>query len=519
MLLGEYLIQNNLLSREQLRIGLNEQAVTGEKLGEILIRFGFIARGDLNSALLTLRPEALVGSVTSEASLPREFLLKTQTLIQSDIGQEICLSTLHDDHAWVRSEAKKLTGRDVRLVPASHVEILNYVKELEREEKSGNAVMNDEEDVNILISAIINEALKDNATDIHIEPSERSIHVRYRIDKMIHDARVLSLQRAGRLFSRIKDMSVGMDVSERLKPQDGSFSREYRGRMIDFRVSTMPCDLGEKITIRILDKEKNLRDIHSLGISCINPWLELAEMNTGLVLVCGATGSGKTTTLYSTLMYRDRLGQTTYTMEDPVEYRLPFVTQIQVNRRAGQDFASITRAVLRHDPDTIVLGEIRDRETVENALHLSDTGHLVYGSLHSNDVPTSLIRLEALGAKEQSHSSIRMQLRFQLRGILVQTLARKLCLSCLGSGCEHCKGVGYKGLTLLSEFARLRRPEDFDAILAGKFRYHTFLDDAVYKIRDGVTDAREVLRVTDISSDDLSHALATYPEEVPTCMS
>lgn len=493
--LGEHLVENGILDKQSLKIALSEQAVTKEQLGEILIRFGFLRREVVTDVLMKLNPDVSIDTKTGDIKLAKSFFLETKTMIRGDVGDTIFVATLHNDIKYVAESIEKSTGKSVKLVPTSHNEILDYLARIQREEKSYRCHLAEEEDINKVVNAIIIGALNNNATDIHIEYTEKSIHVRYRIDGLLDDeSQVLSLSQAGKLFSIIKERA-GLDVTEYKEPQDGSFSFEYRGRNIDFRVSTLPTtsgDKSEKITMRILDKERVLMDIRTLGITEIDRWTKLAEQQNGLVLVCGSTGSGKTTTLYSTIMHLDKIHRSVYTIEDPVEYKLPFIQQSQVNWRTGFGFAGFTRTILRHDPDVVVVGEIRDNETAENTMHLADTGHLVYATLHTNDIVSTLTRLEKIGVNMQ-------HLSFLLRGILVQKLVRKLCVSCHGKGCSYCRNTGYFGRTLLTEFVSIDDPGDLNLILDRKKEYMKFTDDARLKVLQGVTDCREIMRITEVN--------------------
>ncbi len=374
---GEYLREQGLINQQKLDVALQEQAITGEKLGEILIRFGFFERSHLVEALAHLNPESLIGETSVQVELPPELLLKYKCMILGDTGNTLYLATLHPHPREVLEAIGKLLdlSMTLTLVPIRHTIITEHLATLERSMHATRRGQ-DDTDINKQLTAIIHDALEDGASDIHLETSEKSLHVRCRIDGILHMVKALPDSLSNKIFSRIKDMS-GMNVSDKMVPQDGSFSMNYRGRNVDFRVSTIPSTYGEKATIRILDKEKMMIGVQEIGISAINDWLELARLTTGLILVCGATGSGKTTTLYSTVRHLNLLEKAVYFVEDPVEYRVPFVTQVQVNRRINLDFAAFGRTVLRHDPDVVVVGEVRDSETAENALWLADTGHLV----------------------------------------------------------------------------------------------------------------------------------------------
>lgn len=489
---GEYLLEQGLINPQKLDVALQEQAITGEKLGEILIRFGFFERSHLVEALAHLNPESLIGETSVHVEIPAELLLKYSCMILGDTGNTLYLATLYPRPQEVLDQIAALLNLSMKLilVPIRHTVITEHLAALGRSINTSQRSYEDT-DVNQQIKSIINNALEDGASDIHLETSEKSLHIRCRIDGILHVVKVLPDTIVNKVFSRIKDMS-GMNVSDKMVPQDGSFSMNYRGRNVDFRVSTIPSTYGEKATIRILDKEKMMIGIREIGISKIDDWVDLSRQTTGLILVCGATGSGKTTTLYSTVRDINLLEKAVYFVEDPVEYRVPFVTQVQVNRRINLDFAAFGRTVLRHDPDVVVVGEIRDGETAENALWLADTGHLVYATLHTNDIPSTILRLKDLGAEIP-------KLSYALRGILVQKLARKLCSGCGGAGCEECKYTGYRGRTLLTEFARLNNPKDIYRLIDPKDGeapvYQRFVDDARMKLAANITNCAEIERV------------------------
>lgn len=489
MRIGEHLIDKGLLTREQLDIVLKEQEIVKEPIGKIMTRMGFVKGQDLFSALVETNPLATIGDSEIRVNIPKEVLINTETMPLGDTGSDLYIASLNSDPAYAINELKKCVNgsRNIKLVSVDYRVITEYLKNLKN--KSIGRIDEDSDNINRTISDIINSAIESRATDIHIESLEKSIHMRFRIDGILKLVNVFSLSIKDTLFSRIKDMS-GMDVSEKRMPQDGSFSFGYKKRTIDFRVSTMPSAYGEKVTIRILDKEKSLLGLTDLGITQIDKWVELSRLSNGLILVCGATGSGKTTTLYATVQSMDTLKKSVYMIEEPIEYRIPFVTQVQVNRRTGLDYANFLRAVLRHDPDVCIVGEIRDKETAENAISLADTGHLVYATLHTNDVPSTITRLLDLDANM-------LYLKFVLRGIMVQKLLRKLCTVCSGSGCESCND-GYKNMTLVSEFAVIEQPEGIDAILQGQKNYQTFEQDLKRKLEMGVVDMKEIQRVTGI---------------------
>src|SRR6266550_3391379 len=319
-----------------------------------------------------------------------------------------------------------------------------------------------------LVDHIVAEGIAAGASDIHLEAGETGIAVRYRIDGMLKEVMVLPKAVGVPLVSRIKIMSQ-MDIADRLRPQGGRARVAINGARVDLRVSTLPASHGEKVVIRILDSRAALRSVESLGLDPVDgPRMQkLLEVREGLILVTGPTGSGKTTTLYAALRLLQHRGVNIITVEDPVEYRIPGIVQVQIHEKAGLTFASALRSVLRQDPDVLLIGEIRDRETAAIAIQASLTGHLVFATLHTNDACSSITRLTDLGVDS-------IKLAGALKGVLAQRLIRRLCPACklvanagvprrlVGSipedsmihvsmGCKECSMTGYSGRIAITE--------------------------------------------------------------------
>ncbi len=507
MRLGEYLLQQGIINEEQLEIALKQQEITGEKLGEILIRLNFVKRQHILNALCVICPEALIGENFSSFDIPLDILLDTKTVVLGDTGQTLYVATLHDSpmeakqivEQYARGKIVQLVSYPANLLYQKYLEMKNVkVYDIDYRVKS----LLEREETILATNELFLDALNSRASDIHIEPQEKVVIIRYRIDGVLYIKMYLPIEIHSLLVTAIKNRA-GMDVSETRLPQDGSFSYSYCGRLINLRVATLPSANGEKVSIRLLDREKMLLDINELGLTKINDWLEISSQQTGLVLVCGPTGSGKTTTLYATVQWLDRIHKTVYSIEDPIEYHLPFINQVQINRKAGFDFAMYLKTIVRHDPDVIIVGEIRDRETAVNALTLSDTGHLVFSTLHTNDIPSTLIRLQGLGVDMTA-------LSFLLKGILVQRLVRKICKNCFGVGCSFCSGIGYMGRTMISEIVRFNSYKEVIALMEGKLPYYTMYEDAVYKVSQGITNKEEIKRVLGIEllnfAESIGHA-------------
>jgi type II secretory ATPase GspE/PulE/Tfp pilus assembly ATPase PilB-like protein len=311
-----------------------------------------------------------------------------------------------------------------------------------------------------LVDQLLAEGIQAGASDIHIEPEEEGIAVRHRIDGVLRQARLLSRTLAPSLASRVKILS-GLDIADRMRPQDGRARVAVRGAVVDLRVSTLPASHGEKIVIRVLDGSAGLRSLDSIGFvdADLARIRELLEQREGLVLVTGPTGSGKTTTLYAALREVQARGVNVVTVEDPIEYRLPGIVQVQVHERAGLTFGAALRSIMRQDPDVILVGEIRDRETAEIAIQASLTGHLVFSTLHTNDAASAIARLVDIGAASY-------QIATAVKGVIAQRLVRRLCAACAGAGCGDCADSGYRGRRAVAEIL-IASPEFERRVAAG----------------------------------------------------
>ena len=375
-----------------------------------------------------------------------------------------------------------------------------------------------------LVNALLAQAVKDGASDIHIEPHERGLAVRFRTDGLLHDVLAPPGRLAAAIAARVKIMA-GLDIAERRLPQDGRLRVRVAGRDIDVRVSIVPTAFGERVALRLLDRASALLDLRELGLApATAAALErVLGQSHGLVLVTGPTGSGKTTTLYAALRRLATGERNIMTIEDPIEYQLRGIGQMQVGPRIGLTFAAGLRAVLRQDPDVILIGEIRDRETVEIALQAALTGHLVFSTLHTNDAPGAMTRLVDMGVEPFLISS-------SVLAVLAQRLLRRVCDGCAvagpptaderralgpatpevlrraGPGCAACRGTGYRGRSAIHELLLVDDPVRALVMAradAAQVRRHataagmaTLRDDGFAKARAGVTTVAEVLRVT-----------------------
>ena len=447
------------------------------------------------------------------ASLPIQPVLSTQKEIVEKLRE------LYDDNDLLKHAISELDLTD----PSETLEII--IDDDEESDIDELLSAKDEPSAVRIVNAIISDALRHNASDIHIEPKVKHVMVRYRIDGLLSDKIHIPLSMHFAIVSRIKIMSE-LDISERRKPQDGRVTVKTSSRMVDMRISTLPTINGEKVVLRILDRNAAIMDIEKLGFSdrdfeIVSRFIDLPQ---GIVLVTGPTGSGKTSTLYSLLLQGATITKNFTTIEDPVEYFMSMAEQVHIREKIGLGFPVILRSLLRQDPNVIMLGEIRDFETAEVAFHAALTGHLVLSTLHTNSSVSSIIRLKDIGIKPYVIAEA-------LAGIVAQRLVRKICPRCRvdddpsekvlrdlrldknklfftpqkGAGCEHCNHTGYKGragifevLQIDGELKRIIHEDGTEKEIMTAARMAgmtTLLDDAVSKVKAGITTCEEVLRV------------------------
>ena len=479
--------------------------------------------------------------------LPYEYARVNRVLLSVDDGDLLLGPDAPD---WAIAEVSRITGSDLTIrnladedfdamlsklysgrqnsseaVMANMQDFVDLESAAAELEEAGD-LLDAEDDAPIvrLLNAILAESLKESASDIHIEPYEKEALVRFRLDGVLRTVLTPSIQIAPLLISRIKVMSK-LDIAERRLPQDGRMAVRLGGRSIDLRVSTMPSSHGERVVMRLLDKDAGKQQTSDLGMpqKTKEELLDLISRPHGIILVTGPTGSGKTTTLYSALQQMDRQQRNIMTVEDPVEYDLPGISQTQINLRAGMTFARGLRAILRQDPDVILIGEIRDGETAEIATQASLTGHLVLSTLHTNTAAGAITRLQDLGVDS-------FLLASTVRGIASQRLVRKLCVKCRekvqpnefnrnllklpegaevyqSCGCADCNNTGFIGRQALFELVTVT-PELQTLIHenAGELELEQLIRRTIPSIRDagfdlvreGVTTVEEVLRVTSV---------------------
>ncbi|NQT21239.1 MAG: type II/IV secretion system protein [Planctomycetes bacterium] len=491
--LGQRLIDEGWITRDQLETALSEQRRTGEQLGRILHNLGFVTEDNLSASLqqeLGANRVSLKGCSFQPDVLrmiPPD-MARQHWLVPMDFEDGVLTVAMADPCNIVAVDAvRKAVGCAINVVAASPPEIRlvldrhyadaashdSLIERIIEEAKHGAAPHTDEEaagqaPIIELVDNLIVKALKDHATDIHLEPEEKLVRTRYRIDGILHRGPSMPKELQSALTCRIK-IQAHLDISERRTPQDGRMKFGHNGSDVDLRVSVLPTAHGEDVVLRVLDKSSLALRLSRLGFDekTRKTLGALVQEPHGMLLVTGPTGSGKTTTLYSLLTEINSLEKNVITIEDPIEYQLPMIRQSQVNSKIGLTFAAGLRAILRQDPDVVMLGEVRDVETARIAISAALTGHFVLTTLHTNTAAGALPRLMDMGIEPFLLSS-------SVSGVLAQRLVRKICAECRetyeaspaeaeqlgceqgkplyrGTGCPNCRGTGYKGRTVLYE--------------------------------------------------------------------
>lgn len=525
MRLGELLVQKKMLDPAELDKALAIQASRPEKLGRILVDLGFVAARDVLGALseqlgMPIATAADYPDVTPEIEgLAPRFLRQFRFVPLRVEDSTLTMAMADPLDSETIAAVRMFTHLNVRAMLAGDKEVLEaiekfYPADAEAAEKSdvSVAVGGDAEDIEQLrdmaseapvirlVNNLIARAVERRASDIHLEPFERDFRVRYRIDGVLHlvDAPARDLRAA--VTSRIKLMAR-LNIAERRLPQDGRIQLKILGRDIDLRVSTLPTLHGESVVMRLLDRSAgDFYELTSLGFSpeLLSRMVHYTSRPHGIFLVTGPTGSGKSTTLYSALKGINLPDKKIITIEDPVEYQMDGINQIHVNPQIGLSFSAGLRHIVRQDPDVIMVGEIRDRDTADIAIRAALTGHLVFSTLHTNDAPSAITRLTDMGVESYLIAS-------SVLAVLAQRLVRVLCQECHGAGCSHCSN-GYRGRRGIYELMEMgddiRRlvMRNADATeIAAAARSHgmkTLQEDGLAKVAAGWTTNEEVMRVT-----------------------
>jgi type II secretory ATPase GspE/PulE/Tfp pilus assembly ATPase PilB-like protein len=450
-------------------------------------------------------------------TLPARFVNRYK-LFPVDITVEtLTLATHQSPDMQTINEIGLLLNKKIRLIIVSSHEIEEKIKKyyglgtiesivsdatpiaIEETSAQGLTSLSSEAPVIKLVNAIIREAVERGASDIHLEPYEKNIVLRYRIDGVLYDISSPPPHLYPAIVSRIKIMAQ-MNIAEKRLPQDGRIQVKIHNKDIDLRVSTLPTIYDECVSIRVLDKGMMFLNMETIGFTdaILDRYKQLIHRLNGIILVTGPTGSGKTTTLYASLSEISSLEKKIITIEDPVEYNLQRISQIQIKPEIGLTFASGLRSILRHNPDILMVGEIRDKETAGVAIQSALTGHLILSTMHTNDSATAIARLQDMGIEDFLISST-------LIGVLAQRLVRTVCSNCKGSGCKECNSTGFRGRTGIFELLlispRIKRlivdRVDSSRIKASAIEegMGTLLEQGEEKIASGITTREEVLRV------------------------
>jgi len=553
--LGRALVDARLITPEQLEsaVGEKRKRGLGKSLGQLLVELGHLKEEALTGTLGALYnlPVMSAADITPSPEvlglIPEEMIRKYKVFPVFCVGDELTVAVTDPAEFRVLDLLRERTHRTIQPVVIGNADLVRLIDEqlaagrrtprapaVDGEEKpaaAGTDIRDLERagralPVIEIVDKIFAKAVLENASDIHLEPTESGLRVRFRVDGQLAEELSLAPHLMAGVASRIKIIS-GLDISERQVPQDGRIRTRILERDIDMRVSTLPTTFGEKVVLRLLDRERSVVPLAKLGLSRHNRELfeQMTRESYGLLLVTGPTGSGKTTTLYSALATLDTVINNIITVEDPVEYQLPRINQVPINPKRGLTFALALRAILRQDPDVILVGEIRDPETGNIAAEAALTGHLVFSTLHTNDAVSTIHRLVEIGVEPYLISPT-------LLGVIAQRLVRTICPHCRhqypptpaelqalgleavpagvqfsrGAGCARCSQRGYKGRTGVHEI--LLVDERIRALIserapAGTFRAYLrergFQDmryDGLRKIAAGITTVEEVLRAT-----------------------
>ncbi len=482
---GDFIIRQCGVSRRAVEAAVQEQAVTGVPLGRVLVANGYLTHERMVELLLAWAPDRVISEKVTKSRIPARLLEEHQIqLMHVPEGEGIIYAATLKRESQARAIIESFyPAREIRFTALSADHLDDFLDGLE-DHLDEDAVDHHE----TVLDRLLSQAVAASASDIHLMPRHQSYSAFFREVGVLHLAREGTLEEFRTVLSQVKDRAR-MDLNERRLPQDGGFKMQLMGRDIDLRVATMPDLYGEKVVIRLLDPAVSKPTLAAIGLSNLSAWREGTSFLSGLSIVCGQTGAGKTTTLNATVREMERLELAVYTVEDPVEFRIAFTTQVTVNPLVGLDFARALRSFLRMDPDVIVLGEIRDPETAAIALRAAETGHRVLATIHTGSIRGAIDRLKELGVREH-------ELQGVLRAVLVQHLVRTICSHCDGAGCPLCRGTGYGGRAAVSECHTFRTAKDFRAVThEGAILWTTMIEDAVALLRRGKTTVAELYRV------------------------
>jgi len=552
--LGDLLLEHKVISQEQLETALRDQKKSGRRLGRVLIENGYLTEDALLDFLsrqlkipyVDLRRYTFIPEVVR--LIPEAYARRFRAVALRYEGNAVLVGLADPIDIFAHDEIARLIQKPLKLAVVKEGDLLKALDIVYRrtEEISGLAAELEQElaayDIDLgigpiaaegandapvvkLLQTIFEDAIQVNASDIHIEPDETAVRVRFRIDGELRVQTTADRKIAQALVSRLKLMAA-LDISERRLPQDGRCQVRFRDTVIDVRMSTVPVQHGESVAMRLLNQSNGILELDRLGMppDLLARLRLMIHQPHGLVLVTGPTGSGKTTTLYGALKELNTTSAKLLTVEDPVEYRLPGVNQVQINSKIDLTFARVLRAFLRQDPDIILIGEMRDTETVEIGLRAAMTGHLVLSTLHTHDAISSALRLMDMGAEPYLVAA-------SLRGVMAQRLVRRVCESCAepatatpsekvlfahelgpdvpltlrrGRGCAFCQHTGFRGRVGVYELLEIdetlmfalqnRNPEAFHKAALAQPQYRRLRMEALAQAARGITTSEEALR-------------------------
>jgi MSHA biogenesis protein MshE len=559
--LGDLLVQQKLISLEQLQFVLEQQKRTGRKLGRVLVDNGFITEDQISEALAKQLNIPYINlkyynpNLEIVRRLPENQARRFRAVALEERNGALLVGMTDPTDLFAFDEIARILKRDIDVAVVTEGQLLETIDRVYRrtDEISGLAkeisddlgegyidfgalsdtVGTEEAPVVKLLQTMFEDAAQVNASDVHIEPQETRLHIRFRIDGALHLQTEADSKIAGSIALRLKLMS-GLDISEKRLPQDGRFNIRVREQALDIRISTMPTQYGESVVMRLLKQSGSFLELDKLGMppDMLKRFREIIHRSNGMVLVTGPTGSGKTTTLYAGLAEINTIDQKIITVEDPVEYRLPGITQVQVNEKIELTFSKVLRSALRQDPDVILIGEMRDAETAQIGMRAAMTGHLVFSTLHTRDSAGTLFRLVDMNVPKYMVAS-------SVQVVLAQRLLRRVCESCSaaheptpqevewlesegverghwgllkhGRGCSHCNGTGYHGrmgvyemLEMTQDLVDAAAHEDNTHFMQAARNYlkgNTLVDAALNEMKRGHTSVGEVMRISNQVED------------------
>jgi MSHA biogenesis protein MshE len=560
--LGEILVQQKLLSEEQLGLALADQKRSGRKLGRVFVENGYVTEEQIAGALarqlnipylnlkfFNINPEIV-------RLLPETQARRFRALVLEDRRGSLLVGMSDPTDLFAYDEIARIVRQDIELAVVNETEVVAAIDRIYRrtedisdlarelEQDLGDVSVDfgalaaanpnvEEAPVVKLLQSVFDDAAQVRASDIHIEPQEGRLQIRFRIDGVLHLQTESDIKIAPSLALRLKLMS-DLDISEKRLPQDGRFAVRVKNQRIDVRISTMPTQYGESVVMRLLNQSGTQLKLDAIGMprGLLEKFRAIVQRPNGLVLVTGPTGSGKTTTLYCALSELNSVEKKLITVEDPVEYRLSGINQVQVNDKIDLNFARVLRSALRQDPDIVLVGEMRDQETAAIGLRAAMTGHLVLSTLHTNDAVSTPLRLMDMGVPRYMVGS-------SLQAVLAQRLVRVICESCTtpyeptpterewlslemndkvdkaryfhGKGCSHCNGMGYRGRTGVYELLEMTRavvdaandpdPSNFLKVAQQQMAGETLRRHAVQLVVQGRTTISEAMRISNQVED------------------